>query len=153
MEADVRVARRFGASPERVFAAWLDARSAGGWLFATASRPVDEVAIDPRVGGEFRFVERRRGTIAVRVGRYLEIVPPRRLVFTLACEPCTDEVSRVAIDIVPCAEGCELVLGHSDVPPAERERTEGRWTGILYGLAETLDAPVETRAFETKERS
>lgn len=144
MEADVRVVQRFDVSPERVFAAWLDASSAGRWLFATASRPIDEVSIDPRVGGEFRLVERGRGTIAARVGRYLEIVPPRRLVFTLAWELGSEDVSRVAIDIMPCGEGCELVLRHSNVPTEERERMEGRWTGILYGLAETLDARVET---------
>ena len=33
----VRVTRRFGAAPQRVFDAWLDAKTAGKWLFATAS--------------------------------------------------------------------------------------------------------------------
>jgi len=144
MEADIRVVQRVDAPPERVFAAWFDAGTAGRWLFATASRPVDEVTIDPRVGGAFRFVERRGDAIAVRCGRYLEIEPPRRLAFTLASEYCAEDVSHVAIDIVGCGDGCELMLRHTHVPAEERERMEGRWTGILFGLAETLDVWLTT---------
>ncbi len=135
----VQVARAFRDVPERVFAAWLDADSAGQWLFATASHPIAEVTIDPRVGGEFRFVE-RRGGIFEHVGRYLDIAPPRRLAFTLSMEGRPRLVTRVAIDIVPRPAGCRLLLSQNNVPLAVLERTEGRWTGILYGLAQMLDA-------------
>jgi uncharacterized protein YndB with AHSA1/START domain len=143
MGVDIRIVQRFDASPERVFAAWLDAGTAGHWLFATASRPIDEVAIDPRVGGAFRFVERSRGRIVEHVGRYLEIVPPRRLAFALAMAGRAEFLSRVAIDIARCGDGCELVLSHDRLPHGVRERTEGRWIGILYGLAEALDTAIE----------
>ena len=57
----VRVRRRFGTSPKRVFDAWIDPGVAGKWLFATASRPMTDVEIDARVPGSFRFADRRDG--------------------------------------------------------------------------------------------
>jgi uncharacterized protein YndB with AHSA1/START domain len=136
----VQVARLFRTPAARVFAAWLDAGTAGQWLFATASQPMEEVEIDPRVGGAFRLIERRHGHITEHAGRYLEIDPPRRLTFTLWLEARTRDATRVAIDIVPRPAGCRLVLAHENVPAEAAEHTRGRWTGILYGLGATLDA-------------
>ena len=142
MRPEICIVQRFDASPERVFAAWLDPATAGRWLFATASRPVNEVAIDARVGGLFRFVERQRGRVLRQTGRYLEVVPPRRIAFTLEASDRPEALSRVTIDIAPCGQGCELVLSHELVAPDDLERTEGRWMGILYGLGETLGAMI-----------
>jgi len=136
----VRVASRFHAPPERVFAAWLDAKSAGRWLFATALRPIAEVAIDARVGGAFRFLERRRTASTEYAGRFLALVPPRRLAFTLALDG--RPLSTVTIHIAARRDGCELVLLQQPVPPFERQSTEGRWTGILYGLELLLEAEI-----------
>jgi uncharacterized protein YndB with AHSA1/START domain len=135
----IRVSRRFTASPQRVFEAWLDPGIAGAWLFATASRPTQRVEIDARAGGAFRFVERHGGTIIEHAGEYLEIAPPRRLVFSLALERHPPVLTRVGVEIAPLATGCELVLTHENVPGERAEDTAARWTGILYGLGVTLD--------------
>jgi uncharacterized protein YndB with AHSA1/START domain len=128
----VRVTKRLRASPERVFAAWIDAGTAGRWLFATASRPTGEVEIDARVGGSLRFMERGRHVATEYTGRYLQIVPPRRLVFSLSVDRGPD--STVTIEIAHRRSGCELIVSQAPVPASERERTEGRWIGMLYGL-------------------
>ena len=136
--AAVRVAHRFRAPAERVFRAWLEPELAGRWLFATASQPMTDVDIDPRVGGAFRFAERPDAGHAAH-GRYVEIVPHRRLVFTLALAD-RPGVTRVTAEISPLKGGCELALLHEDVPADRAGELEGRWTGILYGLGETLDS-------------
>ena len=138
--AAIRVARRFRAPPERVFHAWLEPELAGRWLFATALEPMTDVEIDPRVGGSFRLAERRDNRRAEHAGRYVEIVPHRRLVFTLALADRPRVVTRVTAEISPLKNGCELALTHENVPPDRAGETEARWTGVLYGLGEMLGA-------------
>src|SRR4029453_15330858 len=133
----IRLARRFRAPAERVFHAWLDPDVAACWLFATAMHPSD-ADIDPRVGGPFRFSERLDTGRTEHSGRYLEIVPHRRLVFTLALPDRPRVVTRVTAEISPRRTGCELALTHERVPPERAHQTEARWTGVLYGLGETL---------------
>lgn len=131
----IRLTRRFRAPPRRVFNAWLDPGLAGRWLFATALRPMTEVEIDARVGGEFRLADRRNGETTEHHGRYVEIVPHRRLVFTLGEQR---RATRVTVEINQRKRGCELRLRHENLPPDRAHDTEARWTGILYGLGEAL---------------
>lgn len=135
---EIRVARRFSAPPEQVFDAWVDPAIVGKWLFATAWRPMSRVEIDARVGGAFRFEERPGGKGAVQAGRYLEIDKPHRLVFTLLNELRRD-TDRVCVGIVALGEGCELTLVHKGAFPRDTAGVEGRWIGMLYGLATMLD--------------
>jgi uncharacterized protein YndB with AHSA1/START domain len=140
MKPGIHVTRRYSASPERVFDAWLDPDTAGRWLFATASRPMARATIDARVGGLFCFTEQHDGLGIEYRGRYVEIIPPRRLVFTLSMYRQFLESTCVVVEIAPLNTGCELNVFHEDVPPHHASRTEGRWTGILYGLGMTLEA-------------
>jgi uncharacterized protein YndB with AHSA1/START domain len=142
----IRVSRRFRAPAEDVFDAWLDPGVAGKWLFATASRPMAKVAIDARVAGSFRLVERGSGKPVAYTGEYVEILPPRRLAFTLSADHHPRAVTRVRVDIVPLKSGCDLTVTNENVPPDYASRTEARWTGILYGLGVTLDTKVEPAA-------
>ena len=138
----VRVDARFSAAPRRVFNAWLDPDVAGSWLFATATRPIAHVEIDARVAGPFRFVERREGSRVEHTGEYVEIVPPRRLVFSLALDDRPRVLTRVSVEIEPRETGCKLSLKHEDLPADRVHDMETRWTGILYGLGVTLDSSV-----------
>lgn len=144
----LRVTRRFRASAERVFDAWLDPARAGRWLFATPGGEMVRVEIDARVGGRFHVVERRGGEDAEHLGEYLEIDRPRRLVFTFATEHDSDDVGRVTVEIVPLDAGCELTLTHEmDARwEAYADRTRDGWAGIVAGLAAALAEPEESSA-------
>jgi len=135
----LRVTRRFAAPAARVFDAWLYADGARAWLFATPSGQMVEAEIDPRVGGKWRFVERRPEGDALHRGTYLTIDRPRRLAFTFAVDE-ESEGDRVSIDIEPLESGCELTLVHA--MSAEwadyAQKTIDGWSAILEGLARSL---------------
>jgi uncharacterized protein YndB with AHSA1/START domain len=134
----VRVARRFAVPAQRVFDAWLDPAVAGKWLFATALHPIPEVEIDARRKGSFRFADRHNGDAIEYTGAYLKVVPPRHLAFTLTTKEIPNAVTRVSIDFVPLESGCKAILTHEKLPADHARHTAARWTGIFYGLAETL---------------
>lgn len=138
--AAIRVTHRYAAPARCAFDAWLDPEIAGRWLFATASRPMAQVQIDGRVGGSFRLVDRRARETIAYAGRYLEIVPDRHLAFTLSMDPHPKVITRVTVTIASRAEGCSLELIHENVPEERVDHMEGRWSGILYGLGETLES-------------
>jgi uncharacterized protein YndB with AHSA1/START domain len=136
--AALRLTQCYEAQPERVFDAWLDPAVAARWLFATAAAPISHVTLDARVAGSFRFVDRRRNAIVEHAGRYLEIVRPRCLRFTLTMENI-HVVTTVSVTITPLDGGCTLALSHAGVPLAVASYAEARWAGMLYGLGEILN--------------
>ena len=138
--AAIRVARRFRASPRRVFDAWLDPAIAARWLFATATCPLAHAMIDARAGGSFHFLERRYGEDVNYRGEYTEVVPHRRLSFILATDRDRRLVTRVRVDVSPWKKDKSvLMLMHQGVPRRHVSYAKARWIGMLYGLGATLD--------------
>jgi len=137
-KATVQVTRRFSASAERVFDAWLDPNTAGKWLFATPTGKLGKVKIDARVGGSYLIVECREGTDVEHIGEYLEMDRPRRLVFTLKVPKYSQEITKVTVEIRALESGCELTLTHEGVLPDYIASTTSGWNMILDQLSATL---------------
>jgi uncharacterized protein YndB with AHSA1/START domain len=138
----LQVRRRFDASPERVFDAWLEPEIARRWIFSDRDSEIVSAAADARVGGSFSFVRRSRDGDLEHVGEYLEIDRPRRLVFTFAVPAISPEYDRVTIDIVRLDKGCELTLTSEMTPEifAEwGEQTREGWTKMLAALADVIE--------------
>jgi len=123
----------------RVYDAWLDPAVAGRWLFATATRPMTDVSIDPRVDGTFRLARRDEGGDVGYVGKYLSLVPARGIAFALAPREGMGP-TLVSVEIATQDAGCRLALSHEQVPAASVRELKARWTGILYGLGATLES-------------
>ncbi len=136
----IRISRRFEASAERVFDAWLDQKSAGRWWFATPTGKMQKVEIDGRVGGNFRIVGRRGEIDADHFGTFIELDRPRRIVLDFATD-AGNLATRVTIQIDSLKDGgCELTLSHNIAPEWAdyKDRTNRGWTMILEGLAKTV---------------
>jgi uncharacterized protein YndB with AHSA1/START domain len=136
----VRLTRRYEATPERVFDAFLDPERARKFLFHKPTAKMIRAEIDARVGGKFAFVDRREGEDVEFAGQYLEIERPRRLVFSLNVKSVAMQGDRVVIEIAPQGKGCELTLIH-EINPALAEfesRIEQGWIGIFDELVKVL---------------
>lgn len=137
-DAQVQVTRRFDASAEQVYDAWLDPERTRKFLFATPTGQMVRAQIDARVGGKFLFVDRRDGQDVHHFGEYLELDRPRRIVFTFAVTCFETEFTTVSLDIVPQGAGCEVTLTQDKVLKDYAERTRAGWGRILDGLAKAV---------------
>jgi uncharacterized protein YndB with AHSA1/START domain len=143
----VRVERRFEASPERVYDAWLDPALLSRWMFGPDVREEEilHVRLDARPGGRYSFAVRREGELVDHIGTYLEMDRPRRLAFTWGIAGHSDDESRVRIDIEPDGAGCVLTLVHELDPKWAdyADRTAEAWTLMLGKLDEVFSAEAE----------
>jgi len=138
--ARVVVTHQYAASPERVFDAFLDVKTARRFLFATATGEMITAEIDARIGGRFTLTERRPDMGDVRhIGEYLEIDRPRRLVFTFGVPQLDPRMTTVTIEIRPCDTGCELSLTNDGVPIGYARANEQGWSRILCGILPAYD--------------
>lgn len=136
----------FRVPPQRVYDAIIDPAMIARFMFGPLLREEEilHIRIDPRVGGEFSYKVRRDipgpgKTDIDHVGRFLELAPPSRIVFTWAIAPDRDG-STVSIDIVPTTGGCRLTLTHEMAPEWAEfvERSREGWTKMLGVLADLL---------------
>jgi uncharacterized protein YndB with AHSA1/START domain len=121
------------ASPETVWTHLVDPERALRWWGRS-------ISFDPRPGGAFR-VEVTPGSVAS--GEFLELDPPRRLVYTWGWEAggggpelVPPGSTTVAIDLEPAGAGTRLRLVHSGLPTPETAglHAEG-WAHYLGRLA------------------
>ena len=110
--SDVVVTREIAASPATVFEFFTDAERWISW------QGVDGV-VDARPGGAFRI---RMPGAEVASGRFVELVPERRIVFTWGWEGEAPSVppgsTTVVIELEPTEAGTLLRLTHSGLAPA-----------------------------------
>ena len=108
---DVVLTRRIAASPATVFSFFTDLDRWVSWQGV-------EGEIDAQPGGVLRLVM-PGGQVAT--GRFLEIVPEERLVFTWGWEgdapPVPPGSSTVVIELEPAETGTLLRLTHSELAP------------------------------------
>lgn len=139
----VTVTHRFAASAERVYRAWLDPEIARQFLYTTATGEIVRCEINARVGGGYVIVDRRHGEDILHEGTYLELDPPRRIVFTLRVPKYSPDEDRVTIDIKPLDTGCELTLT-TQTSDEWAEATSRGWAMILEVLEQTVPGDAAT---------
>ena len=138
--AEFSVTHRFAAGPERVFDAWLDPSIARRFLFATRDGEMIRAEVNPKVGGQFTFVDRRpdMGDV-LHTGEYLEIDRPRRLAFTFAVPQFNPDFAKIIVEIEPTpGGGSRVTLTQAQVPAEWADRSKEGWAMILSWLEAAL---------------
>ena len=134
----LQIKKSFGASPERVFDAWIDPAVASRFLFATPTGEIIRCDIDARPGGQFTITRRDEQGDTDHVGTYEVVDRPKKLVFSFGVPRYAPQVTRVSIEITPTSSGCDLMFTHEDVLPDWAEKTMQGWTMILDNLGKTI---------------
>lgn len=135
--------RRFDAAPAKVWRAWTEPQALKQWFGPAEIVSVPVAEIDLRPGGRFRVVMRAGDGERHEVsGRYLELVPERRLVFSWAWASTPERVSRVTVQIEPDGRGAALTLTHEQFfDEAARDGHHHGWTGSMVKLEALLGEP------------
>jgi len=123
------------APPEEVFAAWTRPERIAAWMSPVGRA---EAEVDLREGGTFRVVMVGSDFRIEHTGTYLELDPPRRLVFTWVSPYTGPEPGRVTVEVHPHPEGTRLVLTHERLPDDVVESHRNGWTAMLERLAGAL---------------
>lgn len=134
----------FKASPARLFKAWTEPSEIRGWFGGGPNKVVNAV-IDLRVGGAWRFVfNDTPGAINALYGKYVEIVPDRRLVFTWIHERTTEDgavvktvPSQVTVELNPQGTGSRLTVRHEGIVLESGRLGVGE--GWSYGLSRLIE--------------
>jgi uncharacterized protein YndB with AHSA1/START domain len=117
------------APREVVFPYFTDPARLTTWIGVAA-------LLDPRPGGTFRVEPNGRDVV---LGEYVEVEPPRRVVFTWGFEGSSPAVrqgaSRVEVTLERDGDGTRVVLLHHGLPDAMRAAHEEGWTHYLARLA------------------
>jgi uncharacterized protein YndB with AHSA1/START domain len=141
-EGGIAITRVFDAPRERVWKEWTEPERFADWFGgADAEIPLSTIAMDVREGGAWRatmFAGPDRTEIRWR-GAYREVVPPKRLVFTVTERP--DEVYElVIVDLVDLGDGrTEMRFEQRGHLAAEEYRRAGSgWATFFDRLAGRL---------------
>lgn len=134
----LRIERVLPASAEEVFAAWTTPDRMAGWMSPVGHA---EAEVELRPGGAFRVTMVGDDLHLEHTGTYLEIDPPRRLVFTWTSPYTGPEPSLVTVELHPHDDGTRLVLVHERLPTGVVESHRHGWGTMLERLAEALSPP------------
>lgn len=133
----------FAAPPQRVYDAILDPAMIARFMFGPLLREEEilHICTEPSIGGVFSYKVRRGDSEIDHIGTYIELDPPRRIVFTWSIAGLGDDnPSVVTIDIAATADGCSLRLVHEmDEKWTDFiDRSRAGWEKMLGALATLL---------------
>ncbi len=117
------------APPEHVYRLLIEAESLMEWMAPQARS-------DPRPGGELTWTHQAGDRV---VGRFIDLVPARRVVFSFGWDRPDIEVPEgstvVEIDLTPHRGGTLLRLVHRGLDGPMADAHDGGWTNYLGRLA------------------
>ena len=117
------------AAPDHVYRLLINSDSLMEWM-------APSVRSDPRPGGELTWTHHSGDSV---VGRFIQLVPGRRVVFSFGWDRPELEVPEgstvVEIDLTPQREGTLLRLVHRGLEGPMADADDGGWANYLSRLA------------------
>ena len=140
-EPGITITRVFDAPRERVWREWTEPERFADWFGGPeADVPLASVAMDVREGGAWRLTMFYGSREIHWHGSYVEVVPPERVVFTIADAPDVEEFELITVDLADLGGGrTEMLFRQTGRMTEQQYRAAGAgWTGFFDRLAERL---------------
>ena len=140
-ESALEIKRTFAAPRERVYRAFTDAKQFALWFHPTTDYTTVVTRMDLRVGGAYRVeMHHKGGNIHTLAGKYKEVKPPEKLVFTWSWErPDLPKETLVTVEFRDLGASTEIYLTHTNFTNLEdRNKHNEGWTGCLGQLEKYL---------------
>jgi uncharacterized protein YndB with AHSA1/START domain len=136
--------RDFAAPPAAVFAAWTTAEHFARWFGGKdAQIPADRLDYEPIAGRAWSatMVLPTHATIDW-AGEFLEVVPDRRLVFTLTDRPGKAAGLRITVELTPTENGTHMHMTQEapDFTDEQRQSAIAGWQAFFDVLQEIAEA-------------
>lgn len=141
---DLRMEHHFAAPPDEVFRCWTDPDELKNWYQPVAGW-VTTAEIDLKVGGKYRIAFGPEGQDPfVETGEYLEVDPPKRLLYTLHLTTQSGTLENViSVDFVADGSGTLVRLEEKGYPTRKiRDQHAGGWGTCLNNLEELIRSKV-----------
>ena len=135
----VQLRRRVRATAEDIFELWTKPDLMARWMSPFPGAVDCKASCDFRLGGSYSLVMSSEESRREVTGTYLQIDPPRKLVFTWM-GPLTNHVNTlVTLELNSRGDETDLVLTHERLPTPEMHvgHTRG-WGHILDHLADAV---------------
>ena len=141
-ELTLVLSRRYAASREEVFDAWINPDVLRRWWAAAPTWQTPLAEVDAREGGTYRLsMQTDAGEIHTVSGEFTEVRPPERLTYTWAWEEGPDaamagsERTLVVVDFAEYAGGTLVTLTHSGFSNEDiRGMHVQGWEAVLANL-------------------
>jgi uncharacterized protein YndB with AHSA1/START domain len=144
-DREIVISRTFNGPARIVFDAWTKPDLVMRW-WAPKSLGVSMISCDAdvRVGGSYRYVFRHRtGAALAFSGRYTEVTPPSRLVYTQIFEPTAGGANagddEVVITVTLVERDGKTHLVSRSLCPTKEIRDAIIASGMETGMRETMD--------------
>ena len=140
-QTSLQIKRTISAPRERVYRAWTDAKQFALWFHPTTDYTTMVTQMDLRAGGAYRVeMHHKGGNVHTLCGRYKEVKPPEKLVFTWRWqrEDSAPE-TLVTVEFRDLGGSTEVSLTHQNFTNYEdRNKHNEGWTGCLGQLQDYL---------------
>lgn len=111
-DTTLKIRRTLSATQETVFRAWTDPNAIERW-FKPMGMSSKVTEFDFQIGGSYRFeLESPTGETSAITGKFLEIVPLQKLVFTWSSSATHDRETRVTVEFLARERETEIILTH-----------------------------------------
>lgn len=119
--ASLTIAKIFNATPDRVFAAWVDPKAILKWWGLPGYANL-EASFDCKVGGLWHVISRSpEGELMTARGQVIEIIPNARIVYDWRFDSMPSEApsSVVTVELKALGNSTQLKLHHANLPGAD----------------------------------